>query len=80
MQHYIYLIFEFKDRLNELRLKLEKNDINQILDKGFVLVCDEDLNIIKDPKKMNRESDISLMFKNETIRGKFIKKEVQMIE
>ena len=70
------LIFEFKDRLNELRLKLEKNDINQILDKGFVLVCDEDLNIIKDPKKMNRESDISLMFKNETIRGKFIKKEV----
>ena len=70
------LIFEFKDRLNELRLKLEKNDINQIIDKVFFFFFDDDLNIIKYPKKMNRESDISLMFKNETIRGKFIKKEV----
>ena len=70
------LILKFKDQLNELRLKLEKNDINQILDKGFVLVCDENLNIIRDPKNINRENDISLVFKDEIIKGKFIKKEV----
>ncbi len=69
-----------KDRLSNIGLKLQKNDITQILDKGFTLIYDDTSKILKDSSDISSDKDIFIMFKNEVVKGKFIKEEVGINE
>ena len=66
-------IMESKNKLNDLKINLEKNDFNQILEKGFVLICDEESNFIKKAKQIKNSQEISLIFKDGKVKGKFLK-------
>ncbi len=62
-----------KEKLNSLRINLEKNDFNQVFDKGFALIKDKDGKIIKSSKKIKDSENISLVFKDGEVKGVFTK-------
>lgn len=71
---------KMREEFLSIRLKLEKNDINQILDKGFVLLYDDESKVIKGSDDISDDKDMFVMFKDETVKGQFIKKEVRRNE
>ncbi len=62
-----------KEKLNSLRINLEKNDFNQVFDKGFALIKDKDGKIIKSSKEIKDSENISLVFKDGEVKGVFTK-------
>lgn len=62
-----------RQRLTDIKLRLEKNNFNQILDKGFVLVTDEDSKLIKNSEGIKNSGKISLIFSDGKVDGEFTK-------
>lgn len=73
-------LLKVREEFLSIRLKLEKNDINQILDKGFVLLYDDESKIIKSSNDIDENKNIFVMFKDEIVEGQFIKREVRKNE
>lgn len=63
-----YKINQNKERLNNLKISLEKNDFNQILEKGFVLILDENSNFIKKADQVKNFQKVNLIFSDGNIK------------
>lgn len=59
--------------ISELKSILEKNDFNEILNKGFVLIRDEKSNFIRSANEVSDFQKVSLIFKDGSIDGTFLK-------
>lgn len=62
-----------RQHLIDIKVRLEGNDFNKILKKGFVLVTDSDSNLIKDSKGIKNCEEMSLIFNDGRVNGKFIR-------
>lgn len=62
-----------KDKLNNLKINLEKNDFNQILEKGFVLILDENSKFIKRSNQVKDFQKVKLIFSDGNIKVDLIK-------
>ena len=65
----------FKEVLNDLKISLQKNNFSEILNKGFVLVCDEKSKFIKSYNDVPDFQKISLIFKDGSVKGIFTKED-----
>lgn len=57
-----------KEKLNDLKINLEKNDFNQILGKGFVLISDENSNFIKNSEGIKDFQKVNLIFNDGSVK------------
>lgn len=65
----------FKEVLNDLNVGLQKNNFNEILNKGFVLICDDKYKFIKSSDEILDFQKVSLIFKDGVVRGTFTKED-----
>ena len=70
-------IIKNKDIINNLKIKIEKNNFNSILEKGFVLIYNEQSKFIKSSSEILDSQEISLVFKDGEVKGTFSKKGVE---
>lgn len=66
-------IKENKEKLDNLKLYLEKNNFNEVLNKGFALIKDKDSKLIKSSKDV-KDGEMVLIFKDGSVQGEFIEK------
>ncbi len=66
-------INDYKLILNEFKFMIEKNDFNEILNKGFVLIRDDKSNFIRSAEEVSDFQKVSLIFKDGSIDGTFLK-------
>lgn len=69
------IISNYKDRLSNLKISIERNNFDEILNRGFVLIQNKNLKFIKSKNEISKSQEINLIFGDGEIRGTFIRKE-----
>ena len=70
------IISKNKDKINDLKVKLESSNLNKIFTRGFALVQNKNLDIIDSIQKISDYEKIILTFKDGKVEGTFKKEGV----